>query len=75
MFARELHAGRFLGIDGAQLEVLCDAIERHSYGTVSDNPTVGTCWDADRIELRRMGTTVQPRLLSTDAGRARLAGL
>lgn len=34
-FVRELHAERLLGIDGRQLEVLCDAIEGHSYGSVS----------------------------------------
>jgi hypothetical protein len=36
---------------------------------VTDDPTVGACWDADRLDLPRVGVTVDPRLLSTAAAR------
>jgi uncharacterized protein len=36
---------------------------------VSADPTIGVCWDADRLDLPRVGRTIQPRLLNTGAAR------
>lgn len=33
------------------------------------NPTIGVCWDADRLDLTRVGMTPKPKLLSTQAAR------
>jgi uncharacterized protein len=38
-------------------------------GQVADDPTIGACWDADRLNLWRVGKTPDPRLLSTAAAR------
>jgi len=42
---------------------------RHDRGEVSDDPTIGACWDADRLTLARLGILPSVGLLSTEAGR------
>lgn len=51
---------------------LCYAIKHHSNGNLSDDPTIATCWDADRLDLWRVGVTPAGRFLSTDAAKAML---
>jgi hypothetical protein len=41
-------------------------------GQLSTDPTVGVCFDADRLDLGRVGIEPDPELISTDAGRKRL---
>lgn len=67
--AREL-AG-LLPLERWQLEQLTTACDGHTDGFVSDDPTVGACWDADRLDLPRVGIRPEARLLSTAAARAR----
>ena len=57
VFARELHRDGDLLLDDGRLELLCLALELHADGQVSAHPTVGTCWDADRLHLGRSGRT------------------
>lgn len=57
-------------LTAAQLDVLEHALTEHDQGGVSPDETVGACWDADRLTLRRLGATPDPALLSTPAGRA-----
>jgi uncharacterized protein len=68
LLARELH-GRlhFAGAD--QLALLVDACNRHTGGEVSSEPTTGVCWDADRLNLWRVGTTPGAAYLSTAPAR------
>jgi uncharacterized protein len=73
-FARELHAEGLLPLDKGRLELLCLAIEVHANGQTSADPTVGTCWDADRLHLGRVGIVLRPELLSTEQGRERVNG-
>ena len=65
LFARELQAEGVLALDDERLAVLVDACTRHDKGYVSDDPTTGACWDADRLNLWRVGITPEARLLST----------
>jgi uncharacterized protein len=69
--ARELHdhgSGGFeLGEE--RLRLLCAACEGHTDGGSSEDPTIGACWDADRLNLWRVGTPPAPRFLSTHAAR------
>lgn len=58
-----------LPIDDAQLELLADACARHTDGETKGDITVRTCWDADRLDLWRVGITPQPSRLGTDAAR------
>ena len=71
-FARALFEEGKLPINAKQLKLLCTACERHDLGEVSTDPTIGVCWDADRLELPRVGITVDPKLLSTAAGKMML---
>jgi uncharacterized protein len=58
-----------LGLDEKQKRLLFLAISKHNDGLVSGEPTIGACWDADRLDLPRVGTEVDPEYLSTDEGR------
>lgn len=66
-FVRELHAEGHLSVAGDQLEVLAAACAGHHHPQVSDDPTIGCCWDADRLELARLRYPPDPALLSTEA--------
>lgn len=55
--------------DRRRLDLLCYALKYHDCGSVAIDPTVGVCWDADRLDLGRVGITLDPSLFSTEAGR------
>lgn len=59
-----------LTLDERRLETLLEAITRHTDGEVSDDPTIGACWDADRLDLVRIGFPMNPAMLSTAAARS-----
>ncbi len=44
---------------------ICEAIAGHADGEVTTDPLTACLWDADRLELKRIGRTVDPDLLST----------
>ena len=70
--ARRMHGDLFEAADH-QLEFLCAACASHHKGEVTDGITVGTCWDADRLDLPRVGITPDEALMSTDEGKRRAA--
>lgn len=57
----------------AQFALLQAAIRGHNGTPRSDDPTIGVCWDADRLDLPRVGITPDPRFFSTQAGLAELS--
>ena len=63
--AGALHAEGVLPATAVQLETLQYACFEHTNGLVSDDPTVGCCWDADRLDLPRVWIEPDPALLST----------
>jgi uncharacterized protein len=48
-----------------QFELLRRACSGHTHGTKTDCPTLGTCWDADRLDLGRVGVTPDSQYLFT----------
>jgi uncharacterized protein len=71
--AAELAAGLqgdVFQLDDKQLELLLEACRHHNLGRVSSHPTIGCCWDADRLDLPRVGIQPDPRFMSTAAGRS-----
>ena len=66
---RTLEPG-LLPLDGAQIELLAEACRIHTSAAQSDEPTIGTCLDADRLDLGRVGKRPDARFLSTEAARA-----
>ncbi len=63
--------GRYFELDGSELELLCDACTAHSDGATEADVTVQVCWDADRLDLGRVGIEPSPHKLCTPAARVR----
>ena len=56
-------------LDRDRLEQLKQAIRLHTSGLTTDDPTLGTCWDADRLDIGRVGITPDAHYMSTAAGK------
>ena len=68
-FARALHRRGLLGLTDTAVEVLAEACAGHEHGQVTDHPTIGCCWDADRLDLSRLERRPIEEYLSTRAAR------
>ncbi|MCB9516443.1 MAG: hypothetical protein R3C71_10745 [Candidatus Krumholzibacteriia bacterium] len=66
--------GQHFELPDAAFAELQRALTFHSDGRVEDVPAVQVCWDADRLDLTRIGVRPWPRLLCTPAARALAAG-
>lgn len=66
--ARSLR-GELVHLDDARFEMLYEACRLHTDGLTTADATLGTCWDADRLDLGRVGATPHADLLSTEAAR------
>lgn len=60
---------RYFDISDEELELLVYACQHHSDGLMEGDVTVLTCWDADRLDLGRVGIRPNPRYLCTPAAR------
>lgn len=60
-------------ITDSQFFTLQEAIAYHNKPSTSDNPTIGCCWDADRLDLPRVGINTNAKYLSTEHGKALLS--
>ena len=69
-YARALQ-GRFYDLSAKALSQLTHAIRHHSGGEVSTDATIQSCWDADRLDLGRVGITPAAEFLSSE-GAARI---
>jgi uncharacterized protein len=67
-YARSL-AGAAFELAPAELDLLAAACHGHSDGLMTGDITVLTCWDADRLDLGRVGIRPRPELLCTAAAR------
>ena len=67
--AKELR-GEAFDLEDAEMDLLGFACEEHTNGGVDPDPTIGVCWDADRLNLWRVWRRPDPRLLSTEAARS-----
>lgn len=61
--------GVLFDISDKHFELLHYACTWHTHGQLSDDPTIGTCWDADRLDLGRVGAQPEAEYLSTEFGR------
>ncbi len=68
VLARTLR-GSLVHLDDARFELLYEACRLHADGHTDGDVTLQTCWDADRLDLGRVGITPEPTLLSTSAAR------
>ena len=60
-----LHREGLLGLDDTRADWLAEACARHSLGGRSVNPTIAACWDADRLDLGRVGVRPDPKRMCT----------
>lgn len=63
-YAFELRGTWFDATDN-EMALLADACRYHSDGLTESDPTIQTCWDADRLDLGRVGIRPNPRFLCT----------
>ncbi len=67
-FAASLRSSH-LDLSDGDFERLRFACEFHTDGLIEADVTVQTCWDADRLDLGRIGIKPDPRRLCTYAAR------
>jgi uncharacterized protein len=70
--ARSLR-GKLVHLDDDRFDLLFEACRLHTDGLTVGDPTLLACWDADRLDLGRVGITPRPSRLGTKAGRSLLA--
>ena len=70
-FTKSLN-GEFFSLDAPDMDILIIAIRDHTAGYVHENPTIAVCWDADRLELPRVGIPTHPDYLGTDTAKMML---
>lgn len=58
-------------IEKEVFEKLIYALKYHNDGMISEDPTIGVCWDADRLDLCRPGVGIKPsvKYMSTNYGK------
>jgi uncharacterized protein len=66
--AKELNDD-FFQLSTLQLQLLITACEEHSLGQTTGDTTILTCWDADRLDLGRVGVKPCPTRLCTEAAK------
>lgn len=71
--ALNLGVQEILGVE--QFVALWSACFDHDRGTTSEDPTIGVCWDADRLDLGRVGIQPSKRFFSTAAGKEEVDNL
>ena len=65
-----LYAAEHCGfLQPEQLMKLMLACRDHDRGRTHSDPTIGACWDADRLDLDRVGIHCDPNFMSTAEGK------
>ena len=60
--------GIVIGMSSRREELLFEACTEHNNGHTTDDPTIGVCWDADRLDIHRTGIWPDVRYMSTQVG-------
>ena len=61
--------GRYFDATDEEMDLLHFACVHHSDGMTKGDVTVLTCWDADRLDLGRVGITPNAKYLGTEVAR------
>jgi uncharacterized protein len=67
-FARTLR-GRLFDLPDPEFHLLHRACAGHTHERTHPDVTIRTCWDADRLDLGRVGITPDPRYLCTEVAK------
>ncbi len=68
-YVEELRAAELVRLSEEETGLLVEACTYHSNGRTRGEVTVLTCWDADRLDLGRVGIRPDPKCLCTAAAR------
>ena len=68
-YARWLYVKGAFELEPSALSLLTIACDGHSDGALVADITVQVCWDADRLDLGRVGTRPDPHRLCTEPAR------
>jgi uncharacterized protein len=71
----QLLRGEYFYLSDARFAILFYACTWHERGRTSDDPTIGVCWDADRLDLPRVSIRPDPQLMSTATGKQMAAAM
>ena len=69
LYVEELRASATILISNEEAEMLAIACRDHSDGKTKGDVTIQTCWDADRLDLGRVGIRPDPARMCTAAAR------
>jgi uncharacterized protein len=61
--------GKHFQTSPERLAMLVEACKGHTLGTLTSDPTIGTCWDADRLDLWRVGIYPKAKFMCTEEGK------
>ncbi len=61
--------GTYFDLPRTDFDLLFTACAGHADGLLEGNITLQTCWDADRLDISRVGMTIIPTRLCTPAAR------
>lgn len=67
-FAKECREAKLFEIDDVRFEKLYHACKFHTHERSNDDPTISTCYDADRLDLGRVGIPLDPKKMATSFG-------
>ena len=59
----------YIDLNDTSLSLLVTACEGHTHERYHDDVTIQTCWDADRLDLGRVGIIPDPDRMCTGMGR------
>jgi uncharacterized protein len=59
----------WLTVSNEEFDMLYAACAGHTNGKTAADITIQTCWDADRLDLGRVGISPEPKRLCTDTAR------
>ena len=61
--------GSLIHLEDRRFELLYEACRLHTDGHIEADPTIQACWDADRLDLGRVGIVPVSRYLCTETAR------
>jgi len=68
VYAASLRGSAF-DLTDERFDLLHEACAGHTDEAYHKNATIGTCWDADRLDLGRVGIVPDPEFMSTSFGK------
>ena len=68
-FAKKCFEEKRLDITQEQFDKLYHACRMHTHERATDDATINTCYDADRLDLGRVGIPLDPEKMATTSGK------